>query len=199
MQRPDAFDARTAFRFSAQSIATAADAIRPDTDTVNLLFGLELAIIGGLVVVVAFRGIITPALFGASRPHRGLLAPGIAVAVVGVLLVLNVQVLRLGFAEDLRNPFPPTADSVATGEPVYAQTCVGCHGADGLGDGPAGVNLPRPPADLFVHVPLHSDTILYEFIRDGIPQSGMPSQEGNLTADQMWHLVNYLRARFDER
>ena len=70
---------------------------------------------------------------------------------------------------------------------------------DGLGDGPVGAGLPKPPADLIVHVPLHSDTILFEFIRDGIGQSGMPGQDGVLTEDEMWHLVNYLRAEFDNR
>ena len=199
VRRPDAFDARTAFRFDARSTATAGDAIKPDTDTVNLLFGLELAIIGALVLLVGFRGKLAPTLFGATRPRRGFLVPGVVIAVLGVVFVLNVQVLKLGFAEDLRNPFPPTADSVAIGEPIYTGTCATCHGAGGRGDGPSGAGLPKPPADMFVHVPLHSDTILFEFIRDGIVPSGMPAQAGNLTEDEIWHLVNYLRAAFDER
>ena len=199
VQRPDAFDARTAFRFKAQSTATAAGAIEPDTDTANLLFGLELAIIGGLVLIMGFRGRLAPAIFGATRAQRGFLVPGVVLAALGVLFVLNVQVLRVGFAEDLRNPFPPTADSVAIGQSRYAGTCATCHGAKGLGDGPARTGLPKPPADMFVHVPLHSDTILFEFIRDGIGQSGMPGQADNLSEDEMWHLVNYLRAEFDGR
>jgi len=199
VQRPDAFDARTAFRFDARSLATAADAIKPDAKTTNVLFGLELLIIGALVVMLGIRGRIAPSLFRAASTQRGLLAPGVAVAVIGLLFVLNTQVLRIGFAADIRNPFPPTAESVATGEPVYVATCVACHGAGGLGDGPAGVGLPKPPADLLVHVPLHSDTILFEFIRDGIGAAGMPGQDGVLTEDEMWHLVNYLRAEFDAR
>jgi copper transport protein len=199
VQRPDAFDARSAFRFDARSAATAADAITPDTETANLLFGLQLLLIGGLVVVVAVRGKLVPAVFVNISPHLGLAAPGIVVSVVGLLFVLNVQVLRIGLSEDIRNPYPPTAESVAIGKPVYATACVACHGVSGLGDGPAGAGLPKPPADLFVHVPLHSDTILFEFIRDGIAQAGMPGQDGVLTEDEMWHLVNYLRADFDGR
>ena len=197
--RPDAFDARTAFRFNARSTATAADAIKPDTETVNLLFGLQLAIIGGQALAIGFRGKLAPAIFGATRSHRGLLVPGVVVTVAGLLFVLNVQVLRVGLVDDLRNPFPPTADSVATGVPVYASTCAICHGFGGKGDGPAGAGLPKPPADMFVHVPLHSDTLLFEFIRDGIGASGMPGQADNLTEDEMWHLVNYLRTAFDTR
>ena len=199
VQRPDAFDSLTAFRFDAQSTATAADAIKPDNDTANLLFGLQLLIIGGLVVVLGVRGKVAPKIFRAADTQKSLMGPGVVVAVLGLLFVLNVQVLRVGLPETIRNPFPPTAESVALGDPAYATACVACHGVNGLGDGPSGVGLPKPPADLIVHVPLHSDTILYEFIRDGIASAGMPGQDGVLSEDEMWHLVNYLRAEFDNR
>ena len=199
VQRPDAFDARTAFRFDARSAATAADAIKPDTETSNVLFGLQLLIIGLLVLGLGLRGKIVPTLFRNVATQRGLLVPGVAVGMIGLFFILNAQVLRIGLAEETRNPFPPTAESVAIGEPVYTATCTTCHGVGGLGDGPAGEGLPKPPADLLVHVPLHSDTILFEFIRDGISAAGMPGQDGALTEDEMWHLVNYLRAEFDAR
>jgi len=199
VQRSDAFDARTAFRFDARSLAAAADAIKPDADTTNLLFGLQLLIIGALVLGLGIRGKIVPALFSNASIQRGLLVPGVAIGVIGLLFVLNGQVLRIGLAEETRNPFPPTAESVTIGEPVYAAACTACHGVGSLGDGPAGEGLPKPPADLLVHVPLHSDTILFEFIRDGISAAGMPGQDGVLTEDEMWHLVNYLRSEFDAR
>ena len=197
VQRPDAFDSRTAFRFDAASASTAADAISPDTDTANLLFGIQLLLIGGIIVLLAARKRILANLFGdgSVQPSMGL--PGVAVVVIGLFFILNVHVLRLGLVDDLRNPFPPTADSVAIGEPIYFAACAACHGDSGLGDGTAGVGLPKEPADLIVHVPLHSDTILYEFIRDGISEAGMPGQEDSFTEDEMWHLVNYLRAQFD--
>jgi mono/diheme cytochrome c family protein len=196
-QRPDAFDARTAFRFDVRSTATAADAIKPDADTTNLLFGLQLLIIGALVLGLGIRGKIVPVLFRNAAIQRGLLVPGVVVGTIGLLFAMNAEVLRFGLAEEIRNPFPPTAESVALGEPVYATTCAACHGVGGLGDGPAGEGLPKPSADLLVHVPLHSDMILFEFIRDGISAAGMPGVDGALTEDEMWHLVNYLRAEFD--
>ena len=199
VQRADAFDSRTAFRFDAQSTETAADAIKPDNDTTNLLFGLQILIIGGLVVVLGVRGKVARKIFRTADAQKALIAPGVVIAVFGLLFVLNVQVLRFGFSETIRNPFPPTAESVAIGEPVYATACAACHGVDGLGDGPLGAELPKPPADLIVHVPIHSDTILYEFIRDGISAAGMPGQDGVFSEDEMWHLVNYLRAEFDKR
>jgi putative copper export protein/mono/diheme cytochrome c family protein len=199
VQRPDAFDSRTAFRFDALSVATAASTIKPDSDRANLLFGLQLLIIGGIVVVIGVRGKVAPKIFGTAGAQKALMASGVAVAVLGLLFVLNAQVLRVGLPETIRNPFPPTAESVALGAPVYATACAACHGVNGLGDGPSGAGLPKPPADLIIHVPLHSDTILYEFIRDGIAPTGMPGQAGVLTEDEMWHLVNYLRAEFDNR
>ncbi len=197
VQRPDAFDSRTAFRFDAASASTAADAIAPDTDAAHLLFGIQLLLIGGIIVLLAVRKRILPVMFGGGNVQPSVGLPGLVVVAIGLFFILNVQVLRLGLVDDLRNPFPPTADSVAIGEPIYFAACAACHGDSGLGDGPAGVGLPKEPADLIVHVPLHSDTILYEFIRDGIVEAGMPVQEGSLSEEEMWHLVNYLRAQFD--
>lgn len=36
----------------------------------------------------------------------------------------------------------------ATGRAVYAEFCLSCHGADGMGDGPGVAGLGRAPADL---------------------------------------------------
>lgn len=196
--RSDSFDARTAFRFTVFSSDIAADTIEPDTNTANLLFGLQLLIIGGLVAAVAFRGIFTSSVFSYAGVQWSLLTPGSIVVALGLFMLLNVQVLRIGFPENVRNPFPPTSESVAIGEPIYVGVCASCHGDNGLGDGLASVALENKPSDLSVHVPLHSDTILYEFIRDGIGV-GMPAQGDLLSEDEMWHLVNYLRAKFDNR
>ena len=198
VQRPDAFDSRTAFRFKAGSASTAGDAIAPDTDTTNLLFGIQVLLIGGMIVFLAMRKRFLPVLFGTGNIQSSLAFPGIMLVVIGLFLVLNVEVLRLGLADELRNPFPPTAESVAIGEPIYFDVCASCHGDTGLGDGPVGSSLPKEPANLIIHIPLHSDTIIYEFVRDGISNAGMPGQEGVLSESEMWHLVNYIRAQFDK-
>jgi hypothetical protein len=47
----------------------------------------------------------------------------------------------------LSNPLPRTAEIVSGGPQLYEQNCAACHGAQGLGDGPAGRSLnPPPPA-----------------------------------------------------
>src|SRR5690606_33754679 len=42
---------------------------------------------------------------------------------------------------------PQTREPV-TGRALYDQYCIGCHGPQGLGDGPAAAGLARAPADL---------------------------------------------------
>ncbi|MEX0763189.1 MAG: copper resistance protein CopC [Dehalococcoidia bacterium] len=184
--RPDAFDARTGFRMEVTS-AGATSAISPSQDVTLVLFGVELALLGALFIV----GV--PITRVASRPRISVAAPAAVVIAVGLALVLNVQVLRVGLAEDRFNPFPPTPDSLEQGGAVYATHCASCHGMGGRGDGPAGAELDPPPADLVVHVPLHPDGELFTIIQEGVPGTAMPAFEGTLSDDEIWHLINYLR------
>lgn len=186
--RPDAFDARTAFRFEALSSGGLADAIRPGRTPTWVLFGIELLVIGGLILLAG-----TPVLRLVKRPGIAFAAPGGAVAALGIVLVLNASVLRIGFNEDEFNPFPPTPASLEAGQAVYATTCSSCHGDEGFGDGPEAAFLATTPADLSIHVPLHTDGELFGFVRDGIPGTVMRANEGILSDEEMWNLVNYIR------
>jgi len=91
------------------------------------------------------------------------------------------------------NPVSPTADSVDQGKSIYSQFCSTCHGVSTRGDGPLAIGLDPPPADLTVHVPLHPDNVLYQFVQEGIPGSSMPPLGGAISPEETWHLVNYLR------
>jgi copper transport protein len=190
--RPDAFDAITSHRFDAAPVSAAADAIRPTRTVAWTLFAFEIIAIGLLLVLVA-----TPLLRGRVISIRPMIVPGAAFSVIGVALLLNAQVVQVGFPEERFNPFPVNAESIQLGGVSYAETCSACHGVTGLGDGPQSGGLSSPPADLSVHVPLHADSDLFGFIRDGIPGTAMPGQAGNLSEDEMWHLVNFLRT-FEE-
>ncbi|MDA0233187.1 MAG: CopD family protein [Chloroflexi bacterium] len=186
--RPDAFDARTSFRFDAAPTAGAADAIRPTRTVTWTLFAIELLAIGLIFIAVG-----TPVLKRLVPSLRPMILPGAAFSVIGVALLLNAQVFRSGFPEERFNPFPVNSASIAEGSVAYAATCSACHGVTGRGEGPQAGELSSPPADLSVHVPLHSDSSLFGFIRDGIPGTAMPAQLGLLSEDEMWHLVNFLR------
>ncbi len=190
--RPDGFDVQTAFRFEAFSSGGISDAISPGRTPTWILFGIELAIIGALILLAG-----TPLLRAVKKPSFSIAAPGGAVAALGVVLIFNASILRVGFAEDEFNPFPPTPASLESGQAVYATTCTACHGVEGRGDGPEAGFLASPPADLSIHVPLHTDGELFGFVRDGIPGTVMRANEGILSEEEMWHLVNYIRTFSD--
>ncbi len=187
VRRPDAFDARTAFRFEALSTGGGSAAISPSPETAYLLLGAGLLVLGLL-----FLGAGLPLGGWFSRSGAGVMTPGIAGVVAGLLLLFNTQ-LGLGAGEVLRNPIPPTTESLEAGATTYAQVCQICHGDTGRGDGPAAAGLLPPPADLVVHVPLHGDADLFRFIRDGIPNTAMAPQGDRLTEEQIWNVVNYIR------
>jgi len=93
------------------------------------------------------------------------------------------------------NPLPATAESLATGQALFEQNCLPCHGPQGLGDGPVGVTLRPSPANLQVHmVPgVHTDAQIFDWITNGFPNSQMPAFGSALTEDQRWHIMNYIR------
>ena len=188
VRRPDAFDARTAFRFELLGAgAGGSAAILPEPATAYLLLGAGLLVLGLL-----FLGAGLPLGGWFSRAGAGVMTPGVAGAAAGLLLLFNAQ-LGLGGGEPLLNPFPPTPESLDLGAASYIQVCQTCHGDSGRGDGPAAAGLVPPPADLTIHVPLHSEADLFRFIRDGIPGTAMAPQGGRLGDAQIWHLVNYIR------
>lgn len=184
VQRPDAFDARTAFRFEVRT----GEALEASTQTGYLLFGLELFFLG-----ILFGAVSVPLGSWRTRPGLTLAAPAALALVAGLVFVLGAPMLSESIDAPLVNPFPPTSDSVATGEEVYMNVCTSCHGPTGLGDGPAGAGLNPPPADLVFHVPLHPDSELYMTILEGKPGTGMPAFKDQLSEEQIWHLVNFLR------
>ncbi len=53
----------------------------------------------------------------------------------------------------------------------------------------------RPrPADFRVHMaPGHTDTQLFDWIAHGVAGTGMPAFGENLTEEQIWDVINYIR------
>jgi putative copper export protein/mono/diheme cytochrome c family protein len=97
------------------------------------------------------------------------------------------------FARLTRSPIPPALNQIAAGQQLYAENCATCHGVTGKGDGPSASNLIPKPADLTIHVPMHSDGELYWWITHGITTTAMPAWDTRLSDLQRWQMVQFIR------
>ena len=194
VQRPNAFDARAAFRFEIDAAgADASAAIAPDATKGGLYLGIALGLLG-----VVFLGTGIPMGGWYNRAGALTMVCGAAGFIAGAWLLIAAQSASETQAI-VRNPIPPTADSVASGQVVYERYCLTCHGVNGRGDGPGAEGLEPPPADLAVHVPLHGDADIFRFIANGIEGTSMVGLADNLTDDEIWHTINYIRAQAEDQ
>jgi mono/diheme cytochrome c family protein len=84
--------------------------------------------------------------------------------------------------------FATSPEEVAQGQGLFADNCVSCHGGEGDGSGLAGAAnftdqefmANRAPADFSAA------------IAQGVEGSAMPAWEEQLSAEQIWSLVNYV-------
>ena len=77
----------------------------------------------------------------------------------------------------------------------FQRYCTPCHGNGGLGDGSAATSLKVRPANLTEpHTALHTAGDMFWWLTRGIPQSGMPAFSAELTGQDRWDVVNFLRA-----
>jgi copper transport protein len=152
-----------------------------------------------LAVLLAFAGFVCyrarPRLRRsgalAGRAATGMMALSLVAA--GTLFFATHSHGGAGEATPINNPVPADARSVADGAALYAQNCARCHGTAGHGDGPLAAGLHPRPYDLTVHVGLHPDYQLFDYISNGIPSTAMPAWKGQLNDQQRWDLINYLR------
>jgi mono/diheme cytochrome c family protein len=88
-----------------------------------------------------------------------------------------------------------TADNVEEGHTTYGSSCAGCHGYDGRTPTPLGKALyPPAPSLASPEIQNYSDAELFVIIRGGIRLSGMPAFGKTQNSEQIWELVQYIRA-----
>jgi mono/diheme cytochrome c family protein len=125
-------------------------------------------------------------------PFAGVAAVTVLAAAGVIVFVQGDWTRGLNDAVGLRDPEPVTPAAIANGRALYRVHCIACHGARGRGDGPSGVGLDPPPADLVLHVPQHTDGELFYMISRGMPNSAMPAWRPLLTDRERWDIVHYL-------
>lgn len=95
-------------------------------------------------------------------------------------------------AKNKKNPIVMNDASIAAGKIIYTKNCYDCHGKKGKGDGPKSGDLPKNPQD-FTKGQFQSQTdgTLFWKITEG--RKPMPSFKKDLTEEQRWTVINYVR------
>lgn len=94
---------------------------------------------------------------------------------------------------ELTNPFSSNANTVQRGAFVFANYCAACHGNDGKGMGPvAQRGYPPPPSLMAQRARDMKDGQMFHVLTFG--QNNMPSYAGQLSRNDRWMAVIYLRS-----
>lgn len=184
VRRDDAFDAFTNFDLNIGASGASSVQTFPWHRVVGIFM-----LFSSVALVLA----VTPLVRTRMQTNTLVRVPAGLLGLIGVFVIFQSPIPEQG--EGLVNPIPPNAESLATGEALYVENCLPCHGATGAGDGPVGRTLNPPPADLVQHtIPgVHPDSRLWTWITFGLEDSVMPSFEQKLSDDERWHIVNYIR------
>ena len=89
---------------------------------------------------------------------------------------------------------PAITPDPTRGAPLFAQHCSICHGDSGAGDGPAGLGLEPPPANLRDATRLDQLSLydLYNTLGLGVEGTDMPAFADQLDDRQRWDLASYI-------
>jgi copper transport protein len=186
----DSDDIRFVFPWRIDSAQVGIDPNQPRQANI-----VALGLIGVVLMVVAW-----PRLLNALRGQYGIRLEQILIGAIAATLIVTIaatlgnSAVQSAHNQDLPtiNPIPADTASILRGQTTYQQVCAACHGAQGLGDGVKAASLAVQPANLRVHVPLHTDVELYQYITQGF--GAMPAVAAGMTADQRWDVINYLRS-----
>jgi mono/diheme cytochrome c family protein len=94
--------------------------------------------------------------------------------------------------EKLINPIPISKESLQLGQTKFDIYCSPCHGYHAEGDSRLRGQFPNPPSLHSEKVRNWSDGRIFAVLTEG--QNIMPSYSSQLTVDERWAVINYIRA-----
>ena len=96
-------------------------------------------------------------------------------------------------ANKLKNPVPADKASLTAAKSIYLEKCAQCHGEGGKGDGPEAPMYSVQPAD-FTDAHMMGEMTEGEiFWKISEGRKPMPAFKLQLSEEQRWQLVNYVR------
>jgi mono/diheme cytochrome c family protein len=103
----------------------------------------------------------------------------------------EAEAVRAG--AELDNPFHSTTPVLAKGKALFEIYCLVCHGEQGKGDGPISSKIPPPPSYRSDRVMGFAPGRIFHVITMGANK--MPSYAAQLTPDERWQVVSYVRTQ----
>jgi mono/diheme cytochrome c family protein len=98
------------------------------------------------------------------------------------------------------SPLDKSRKAIMAGAALYAKYCAACHGGKGRGGGDAGLTLkPSPALKTYIsRRPWAADEYLLWSVAEGGVEFGstMPAFREQLTRQEMWQIIAYMRAGF---
>ena len=131
--------------------------------------------------------------YAGSKARMLVICAFLAVAFCGVTIAQNEEWKVPEAAKKVKNPVATTPDGVATAHAIFMDKCANCHGDKGEGDGPeSGMYDPSPSnlADAKMMNSMTDGEIFYKITEGRRP---MPSFKNQLSDEQRWQVVNFLR------
>ncbi|MGW8318421.1 MAG: c-type cytochrome [Candidatus Promineifilaceae bacterium] len=156
-----------------------------------LVVGGGATLVAALLLLLTYDVIEIP--FGTQMEHQASVAylegprkaaPAASVPIQGPLLIVN---------QPASEPLATDQASLQRGQVLFGIICVMCHGNDGTGDGPLSGFFDPHPADLTGdEVQNLADEVLFLAVVEG--RGAMPSMAENLSANEVWDVINYVRS-----
>lgn len=144
---------------------------------------------GALLMVVV--GVVVLLVGTGRKRARNARFVTLGIGAASVLLGIGLFIDAVNGTTAAALSVPVNTTRASSGQQIYEQNCVVCHGVKGYGDGPAAASLPVKPFDLTTHVLLHDEQYLYATILNG--RGYMPAWGSKLSQDQILDVIAYTR------